>query len=34
MFEALILFAAFHLFFLQWGNRAYWKQVHDSLGRE
>ena len=33
MFEVLFLFAVMHFVFVQWGERAYWRGVHRTLGR-
>ena len=29
----ILLFAAFHFYMLRWGIRAYWREIHVTLGR-
>lgn len=33
MFEFLFLFAILHFICVGWGERAYWREVHRTLGR-
>jgi hypothetical protein len=33
MYFVLLAFTCFHFYFLRWGVRAYWREVHITLGR-
>lgn len=33
MFEYLWIFIAFHLYWMHWGRRTYWRQVRLALNR-